>query len=123
VLLPADIEAPAENKLLRQFGDALRSDILLVPHHGSRTSSTLDFLSAVQPKLAINSSGHRNRFLHPAADVFTRYQMLKILFLDTACIGALKVQLRPGQAPQVSHWQHTQQRFWHARDRAAHCRD
>lgn len=123
VLLPADIEVRTEEKLLSRSRDTLRSDVLLVPHHGSRTSSTRPFLLAVQPTLAINSSGHRNRFSLPAADVVARYRALNIPFLDTACNGALHVQLRAGRPPQVSHWRQTQLRFWHTRDRLAHCED
>ena len=123
VLLPADIEVRTEAKLLSRSRDSLRSDILLVPHHGSRTSSTRPFLLAVQPTLAINSSGHRNRFSLPAADVVARYRTLKIPLLDTACSGALHVQLRAGRPPQVSHWRQAHLRFWHTRDRSAHCTD
>jgi competence protein ComEC len=123
VLLPADIEAPAEATVLRAARGALRSNILLVPHHGSRTSSTLSFLRAVRPKLAINSSGHRNRFSLPADDVIDRYRALDIQVIDTACVGAIEVRLRAGQEPRVTHWRQSQLRFWHTRDSASHCRD
>ncbi len=74
LLLTGDIEAAQEAALVRRAGDALRSTVLLVPHHGSRTSSTGNFLDAVAPELAVVQAGYRSRFGHPAADVVARYQ-------------------------------------------------
>ena len=121
MLLPADIEARAEAAVLHAADTTLRSDILLVPHHGSRTSSGMAFLQSVQPKLALNSSGHRNRFSLPAREITARYRALGVQFLDTACVGAIEIHLRAGHAPRVTHWLQSERRFWHSRDRAAHC--
>lgn len=71
-LLTGDIERQQEAELLATQGEALRSDLLLVPHHGSRTSSTAAFLDAVAPKLAVVQAGYRNRFGHPVAEVLER---------------------------------------------------
>lgn len=122
VLLPADIEAPAEAALVRAAGTALASDIMLVPHHGSKTSSTLAFLQVARPRLAINSSGHRNRFSLPAAPVTERYRDLEIPFVDTACVGAIDLALRASQAPRLRYWAQSHRRFWHSRDSGGHCR-
>jgi beta-lactamase superfamily II metal-dependent hydrolase len=70
VLLTGDLERAGEQQLLAQ---PLRADVLLVPHHGSKTSSSQTFIDAVQPKLALVSAGYRNRFGHPRADVLQRY--------------------------------------------------
>ena len=121
VLLPGDIEKRGESALIRTASSTLRSDVLLVPHHGSRSSSTQAFLQSVQPGLAINSSGHRNRFSLPAADVVARYAASNIQFVDTACVGGITVRLRTGQRPSLSHWRQSQMRFWHARETGAHC--
>ena len=70
-LLVGDIEAAQEHDLI-QSGQALQADWLLVPHHGSATSSTQAFLEAVQPRIAVVQAGYRNRFGHPRADVLQR---------------------------------------------------
>src|SRR5439155_20841159 len=72
ILLPADIEAGAEHWLATSGLD-LRADVLVVPHHGSQTSSTPEFLAAVRPRVAVISVGANNRFGHPNSDVLTRY--------------------------------------------------
>ena len=80
-LLTGDVEAPGEARLVaRARGDPaadamrLRSDVLLVPHHGSRTSSTGAFLEAVHPSVAVIQVGYRSRYGHPAPDVVARYR-------------------------------------------------
>lgn len=86
-LLVGDIEAAQEQALLAR-GASVRADLLLVPHHGSKTSSTPAFLQAVQPRTALVQSGYRNRFGHPAADVLARYDALGIAVVDSARCGA-----------------------------------
>ena len=71
VLLTGDIEAAAERDLLAR-GAGLSADVLKVPHHGSRTSTTADFLEKVGPRLALVGVGRRNRFGHPGAEVMAR---------------------------------------------------
>jgi competence protein ComEC len=81
LLLAGDIEAAQEAALLDRAGRAaapLRSEILLVPHHGSRTSSTPGFLDTVQPRLALVQAAYRSRFGHPAPDVLARYEQRAI---------------------------------------------
>ena len=86
-LLVGDIEAPQEQALLAR-GAPLRADVLLVPHHGSKTSSTAAFLEAVQPRTALVQAGYRNRFGHPAPDVFDRYRERGIQVVESARCGA-----------------------------------
>ena len=88
LLLTGDIEAPQEAALLRRTGAALASTMLVVPHHGSRTSSTADFLDAVQPRVAVVQAGYRSRFGHPAADVLARYADRGITVVRTDVCGA-----------------------------------
>ncbi len=72
VLLTGDIEKEAE-QALSHFGSALNSEVLVVPHHGSRTSSTLDFIQQVSPELVLFPSGFNNRYGFPKPDVLKRY--------------------------------------------------
>ena len=90
-LLAGDIEAAQEQRLVDDpaMRPLLRADVLLVPHHGSKTSSTDAFLRAVQPRHALVQAGYRNRYGHPAAPVVTRYEALGThLVLSPRCGAA-----------------------------------
>jgi competence protein ComEC len=89
-LLVGDIELAQEARLVSdQQNNSMKSTILLVPHHGSKTSSSASFLEAVQPQFAVVQAGYRNRFGHPAASVMERYNERNIKVIDTAHCGAL----------------------------------
>jgi competence protein ComEC len=87
-LLTGDIERDQEIRLLRQQPTALRSDVLIVPHHGSRTSSIAAFLDVVRPTVAVFQAGHRNRYGHPAPDVVSRYRERGIAVVSSPACGA-----------------------------------
>jgi competence protein ComEC len=89
-------------------GAGLRADGLIVPHHGSRTSSTEGFLQAVQPRWALAQAGYRNRYGHPAPAVVQRYADRGIPLLSSPWCGALLWQ---GAQPQC--WRVVQPRHWH----------
>ncbi len=115
-LLVGDVEQPQEARLATaesaQAVALLRADVLLVPHHGSKTSSSAAFLDAVQPSLALVQAGYRNRFGHPAAIVLERYRQRGIAVIDSPHCGA--AYWRSAQAGQVTcerdaarhYWQH-----------------
>jgi competence protein ComEC len=86
-LLTGDIEQAQETQLLA-LGDRLQAQWLMVPHHGSKTSSSAAFLDAVAPQFALVQAGYRNRFGHPASPVLVRYQERKIRLVDTPHCGA-----------------------------------
>jgi competence protein ComEC len=88
MLLAGDIERAQEAALVVANPGALRSDVLIVPHHGSKTSSTAAFLDAVQPSVAIVQSGYRNRFGHPAQEIVDRYVARGIVVRDSPGCGA-----------------------------------
>ena len=85
-LLTGDIEQAQEARLVAAGN--LKSDLLLVPHHGSKTSSSGAFLDAVQPQIALVQAGYRNRFGHPADLVMDRYEARHIQVFDSAHCGA-----------------------------------
>jgi len=108
-LLAGDIEAAQEQALL-QSGQALQADWLLVPHHGSATSSTANFLEAVQPRIAVVQAGYRNRFGHPRLDVMQRYDDLGVLVVQTPRCGASTWR---SDAPNLVRCERNQrQRYW-----------
>ena len=91
VLLTGDIEAAQERALLARAptpGVTLRSTVLIAPHHGSQTSSTQEFLEAVQPEQTLVQVGRRNRYGHPAPTVLARYQGLGLPVMATPACGA-----------------------------------
>lgn len=112
VLLTADIEAAAESELMAS-GTDLRADVMLVPHHGSRTSSTPAFLDAVGARDALLAVGYRNRFRHPASDVMARYAERGIAVHRTDRDGALTLRIEP-EGPTLEGWRATRPRYWHA---------
>jgi competence protein ComEC len=109
ILLTGDIERAAELLLLEN--KLSPSDILLVPHHGSRTSSSEEFIAAVAPRWAIVPAGYRNRFGHPAREVLERYARAGVTVLRTDRDGAVSVVLN-GHAPQVSTERARVPRYW-----------
>ncbi len=106
-LLTGDAEAPVESELLSS-GVRLRADVLKVGHHGSRTSTTEDFLDAVHPAFAIISDGVGNPFHHPHPDVVARLAAHHAEALRTDRLGLITV-LTDGHA----------MRLWDVRDDGA----
>ncbi len=109
-LLAGDIEQAQEARLVGS--NVLPVDVLLVPHHGSKSSSSAAFLDAVQPRIALVQAGYRNRFGHPAESVLVRYREREIRVVDSPHCGAAiwqsaraqVVQCRREQASR--YWQH-----------------
>jgi len=90
-LLAGDLEAEQERRLVRRHSDIpgdLRADVLLVPHHGSKTSSSAEFLAAVRPEVGVVQAGYRSRFGHPAPPVLARYQAAGIAVVASPACGA-----------------------------------
>ena len=117
LLLTGDIEAAQEAALVQRAGSALRSDVLLVPHHGSRTSSTAPFLEAVAPQLAVVQAAYRSRYGHPAPDVLARYAERSVGVSRTDRCGAWLLKGGAGAegGPQAQCTRQLRQRYWHYR--------
>ena len=112
VLLTGDIEQPQEAQLLA-LAAPLRADVLLVPHHGSKTSSSVAFLDAVAPEIALVQAGYRNRFGHPAPAVLARYAERQVRVIDSVHCGAAHWQ--SAQPQQVDCQREVARRYWQHR--------
>ncbi len=114
ILLTGDIEYRAEQALVRQYGGQLAAQVLVVPHHGSRTSSSAAFLDAVAPAYGLFPVGYRNRYGFPAAPVLERYRSRGIRLLDSARHGAISFVLdgRAGLSFPAAY-RVTARRYWH----------
>ena len=108
-LLAGDIEAAQELDLVRQGLKPV--DWLLVPHHGSKTSSSTAFLQALQPQWAMVQAGYRNRFGHPAPEVMARYKDLQIQWVDSPRCGAAR--WRSDRPEQMVCERVQSRRYWH----------
>lgn len=116
LLLTGDIEARSEAEILARGSASLRSDVLVVPHHGSRTSSSAPFLDAVAPRLAVISTGYRNRFGHPHAAVLARYGARGVDVRRTDRDGALRVVLPADGTRRIEVRGHAwKRRYWSER--------
>lgn len=107
-LLTGDISRTVERQLVRQYGSRLDSDVFLVSHHGSRTSSDETFIRAVSPEVAIVSAGPDNRYGHPHQQVTDRFATLGVPVLRTDQVGSIKV-LSNGQSLLVQYEHDTTQ--------------
>jgi competence protein ComEC len=118
LLLTGDIESISEFRLRKEQGATLRSDILVIPHHGSLTSSTPAFIQAVAPRLALVSTGYQNRFGFPKLEVLGRYAEQGIRVLNTADYGAIRIQLPANdQAPGVEAYLNRYRSYWHSAEK------
>lgn len=113
LLLPADIEQASERALIETQPDALAADVLVVPHHGSKTSSTPEFIRQVHPSIAIFTSGYRNRFGHPKAEIVERYQQAGSRMYRSDQDGAVLLDFgEQGIATRTGR--KTAHRYWHS---------
>ncbi|HEX6708588.1 MAG TPA: DNA internalization-related competence protein ComEC/Rec2 [Albitalea sp.] len=116
-LLTGDIERPQEGWLLDEHAERLAADVLVAPHHGSKTSSTARFLDAVHPSVAVFQSGYRNRFGHPAPEVLSRYRERSIITVASPACGAW--QWPGGARGQGVCQRDVAMRYWHHGSQAA----
>lgn len=114
LLLTGDIEARAERALL-QRGVRLGADVVIVPHHGSTTSSSVPFVDSVNPVVAIVSASYRNRWGLPKQAVVDRWRAVGAEWLNTATSGAVYLRVCAGKGiVEVREERRERSRFWHA---------
>jgi len=114
ILLPADIERTAELQLVAQYGEKLKSHILIAPHHGSKTSSSQAFIDQVSPDMVLIANGYRNRYRFPHDTVTSRYQSQGISWLETQYSGAISVLITPNGLSEPIGWREKLRRYWHS---------
>jgi len=114
ILLTGDIELPSERSLLQEQQGLLAADVLVAPHHGSTTSSSADFVKAVNPAIVLFPAGYLNRYRFPKQTVVERYAAIGAETHTTGESGAITVRLGASTAglPKTSHYRQTQQRYW-----------
>lgn len=113
VLLAGDIEAAAEARLAAAA--KLRADVLVAPHHGSRTSSTETFVAAVRPSVVVYGAGWRNHFRHPRPEVVARYAAVGGRQYVTGNGGAISIARDPASGRlEVREHRREAARFWNA---------
>jgi len=111
ILIPADIERRSEDDLLAHANE-LRADVLIAGHHGSKTSSTPAFVSAVDPRIVVFSVGYRNRFGHPHADVVERFRAIGSRVYRSDMHGAVLMSFQPGGPVAVTAYRSFFRRYW-----------
>ncbi|MDQ8039744.1 MAG: DNA internalization-related competence protein ComEC/Rec2, partial [Rickettsiella sp.] len=112
ILLTGDIEKSGENYLVKNSESQLASTILVVPHHGSKTSSSIEFLNKVRPTIALFPTGYHNQFRFPHSIVLKRYQFLQSTIYDTAIDGTITLKLNSDFNIQVETYRQNYYRFW-----------
>ena len=116
LLIAADIEARAEREVLGRGIDTLNAAVLIVPHHGSRTSSTAEFIQAVGPRWAVFTVGYRNRFGHPKDDVVERYRVQGSQIVRSDESGAIDFVFSPGKEISMADYRKENPRYWRSGD-------
>ncbi|MEQ8954911.1 MAG: ComEC/Rec2 family competence protein, partial [Gammaproteobacteria bacterium] len=111
LLLPGDIERAVERDLVLQYGEGLHSEVLVVPHHGSATSSSWPFIKTVNPQLVIYSAGFGNAFGHPAELVQDRYAVLGTVPVNTGASGMVSIESGEGGL-KISSYRDRHPRYW-----------
>ncbi len=111
LLLAGDIEAVQEDELVNSIPERLQASVLLVPHHGSGTSSTSAFVQAVHPRYALYQFGYLNRYRHPKPEVWQRYLDFGVIPLRTDTSGAITLQF--GEQIQIEDFRQTHPRYWY----------
>jgi competence protein ComEC len=114
MLLPADIEVASEMELVDAYAASLQSTAMLSPHHGSKTSSSAAFLTAVQPQFVIVSAGYRNRFGHPKQEILQRYEAADMAIYRNDRDGAVTFRF-DARGVRAEAYREEAKRYWFGR--------
>ncbi|MDX5362525.1 MAG: DNA internalization-related competence protein ComEC/Rec2 [Pseudazoarcus pumilus] len=114
LLLPGDIGAPSEHALLARSPDWLRAEVIVAPHHGSRGSSTPQFVAAVNAAHVIHAVGNLNTHRHPYPDVWSRWARAGARNWRTDGQGAITARFG-AEGVEIQAWREQAPRYWHGR--------
>jgi competence protein ComEC len=112
VLLSGDIEQLQEQRLLQKYRQKLKADYLVVPHHGSMTSSSVAFIKAVSARQVIFTSGFLNRWRFPRAEIIDRYRKSGAQIHNTAEAGAIEI-VCDKTACRLNEYRRRRPRIWY----------
>ena len=115
MLLTGDIEKSVERELVLEADQhRIAADILVMPHHGSNTSSSVPFIDRVSPAFALAAVGYKNRFGFPKRQVVERYLQKNVTVLDTAENGAISFLLHRDEGVELKEaYRKDERRYWH----------
>jgi len=101
LVLPGDITKAVESEVATALDPIAAHLVLQIPHHGSKTSSSVDFIADLHPQLGLISAGYMNRFHHPNGSVVARYTTAGVDLLNSAQSGFVAIRFAPDATPQV----------------------
>lgn len=110
ILLTGDIEKEQEWNLSTKD---IKANILIAPHHGSKTSSSWSFVKAVKPDYALFSVGYKNRYKHPRPEIIQRYQLVGTKTLETQNSGMISFQITPESISEPQRYREINRHYWH----------
>lgn len=114
ILLAGDIEEDVESLLVDQYDQQLKSNLIIVPHHGSRSSSSQILIDHVQPSYAVISAGINNRYGHPHSVIVMRYLDAGTSVLTTATAGAIRFKFDHTGMHTPESYAEQSRRYWHS---------
>ena len=116
VLMTGDIERQIERKLVENQPDIIDTDVLVVPHHGSNSSSTKKFIHTTSPKFAVIAAGYRNPYGFPKENVVLRYEKFGTKVINTASQGMVSFLISNEQGIRLNQgFRSAHRKFWHSR--------
>ncbi len=113
ILLTGDIESKAEQEILNNSNLDISANIVIAPHHGSKTSSTVEFINRVNPDYVLYPVGYRNRYKFPSKIVSKRYKEADVVDYSTSKFGSITFTLDPLLLKKPELYRVSQRRFWH----------
>jgi competence protein ComEC len=113
ILLSGDIEKFAEKELLLRTPEKLKADMIIAPHHGSKTSGLKQFIAAVNPEYVVYATGYRNRYHFPHQSVVASYEKLQVKAINTADSGTLQFKFTQNELIDPPEWHRAKhKKYW-----------
>jgi len=114
ILLPGDIETPAEMALVNTYGDELKAQILVAPHHGTRSLPLPLFVKTIQPDYVLFSTGYQSRSKPSKSERWAFYETQGATVFDTVDEGAITFRLGSSGELFPESYRRQSRRYWHS---------